>query len=151
MKHLLSLFSLLLFVGVSQLSAQENQSPVAEKEVAKISCSKKCSKSCAAKAAKAAMTDETIEKKVCEKSGKVSYQRKDVCEKTGKISYTAVQYDEAQAKFVDIDESDIKASSMMKKGCSKSSKAGCCAKKASAQAQVKENVAPMSSEGEGTN
>ena len=110
-----------------------------------MSCSMKCSKACEAKASKAASM-------VCDKSGKVSYLKKDVCENTGRISYTEVKYDEAKAQFVDIDETNIKASSMTKAGCSASGKkAGCCSKKASAQVGSNENVDPTTSAGEGTN
>ena len=45
--------------------------------------------------ANAAAMDETIEQRVCEKSGKVSYARKSVCEVSGKVSYTDVEYDAA--------------------------------------------------------
>jgi hypothetical protein len=145
MKHLLSLFSLVLFVGVSQLSAQENQTPTAADAVETSSHAKKCSKTCAAKAAKAASMDESIEKKVCEKSGKVSYHKKSVCEKSGKVSYQEVQYDEASAQFVTLDETDVKASSA-KKSCGK--KKGCCAKKAkAATGEAMEPMKPKSSEG----
>lgn len=146
MKQLLSLFSLVLFVGVGQLTAQENQSPVATSEVAKTSCSKKCSKACAAKAAQAASMDESIEKKVCNETGMVSYQRKSVCEHSGKVSYTQVAYDEATATFVDIDETAVKASSAEKKSCGK--KAGCCAKSKQASADAaKVQITPAGSEG----
>lgn len=138
MKHLFSLFSLVLFVGITQLSAQENQTPVAADAVEKTSCSKKCSKACAAKAAKAASMDDTIEERVCEKSGKVSYHQKSVCEKSGKVSYSEVQFDEASAQFVSIDETEVKASSATKKACS--SKKGCCKSKGAKAAQT--NVAP---------
>ncbi|MDX1683655.1 MAG: hypothetical protein R3275_00380 [Saprospiraceae bacterium] len=149
MKHLLSLFSLVLFVGVSQLTAQENQSPVVEKEVTKkASCAKKCSKTCAAKAAKAASLDEMIEKRIADNSGKVTYHKKSICGNTGKISYTEVVYDEASAQFVDIDESEVKASTVTKKKCAK--KKGCCASKA--KASTAQAAEPMSSESsEGTN
>ena len=50
--------------------------------------------------AQAASLDETIERRVCETSGKVSYYRKDVCQKSGKVSYEPVNYDAATNQFV---------------------------------------------------
>ena len=139
MKNLFGVLSLLLFVGLTQVTAQENTSPVAEKAVTKASCSKKCSKSCKASAEKAALKDDMIEKKVCEKSGKVSYQRKNVDATSGQVSYTEVAYNEASGSFVDVEE-EVKAPM----GCSKSKKKGCCAKgsKTAAKAMKAEAVAP---------
>ena len=123
------------------MTAQENTSPVAEKT--KVSCAKKCSKSCAAKAEKAAVMDDMIEKRVCDKSGKVSYHKKAVCEVSGKVSYTEVQYDEASAQFVDLKD----VSSGKKACCAKGKKKGCCAKKASAMSDSAEKAAAEPTEG----
>lgn len=81
--------------------------------------------------AAAAELDESVEQKVCEKSGKVSYIRKSVCEKSGKVSYADVEYDAATAKFVNVSPSDVKATgkkSCCASGATKASnkKAGCC-------------------------
>ncbi len=150
MKHLFTLMTLVLFVGVNQIHAQENQSPTAASEMntevaKKKSCSKKCLKTCAAKAEKAAMSDDMIEKRVCENSGSVTYHRKKVCDVSGAISYTEVQYDEASAQFVDFVEADVKASKS--KACAKGKK-GCCAKKAKAMSAESQAPAVPS---EGTN
>jgi hypothetical protein len=148
MKNLFGILSLLLFVGISQVTAQENTSPVADKGVSKASCSKKCSKSCKASAEKAASMDDMIEKDICEKSGKVSYKRKHVDETNGQVSFTEVAYNESTGAFVDL--ADEKIAPM---GCSKSKKKGCCSakgSKASAKAMKAEAApaeAPNSSEG----
>ena len=95
--------------------------------------------------AQAASLDETIERRVCETSGKVSYYRKDVCQKSGKVSYEPVNYDAATNQFVNASPSEMgsakksccaskgataTAASTGKKACA-GSKAGksCCASK----------------------
>ncbi len=69
--------------------------------------------------AQAASLDESIERRVCETSGKVSYYRKDVCQKSGKVSYEAVAYDAATSQFVNASPSE-----MSEKGAK-----SCCASK----------------------
>ncbi len=68
--------------------------------------------------AAAAAIDESIEKKVCSKSGNVSYERKNVCSTSGKVSFTSVEYDAASKKFVNVSPS----------GASTGKKANCAAK-----------------------
>ncbi len=75
--------------------------------------------------AQAASLDESIERRVCETSGKVSYYRKDVCQKSGKVSYEAVSYDAANGQFVNASPSDMNA---------KDAKSCCASKGASATA-----------------
>jgi|SRR5690606_29217350 len=72
--------------------------------------------------AEAAASDATIETKVCEKSGNVSYTRKNVCEKSGKVSYADVTFDAATKKFVNVSPSDAAAGEKAATG----KKAGCC-------------------------
>ena len=72
--------------------------------------------------AAAAEMDESIEQKVCAKSGNVSYERKNVCSTSGTVSYSAVQYDATAAKFVNVSPSDMEASEK------KASCAAACAK-----------------------
>ena len=105
---------------------------------------KSCAKSCAAKLAS---NDASIEKKVCEKSGKVSYMRKATCAKSGKTSMTPVMYDATSKKFVNVSPEGGGASSQLvageKKACSK--KAGlvgdkkACAKSSAAAAKLASN------------
>ncbi|MCF8236818.1 MAG: hypothetical protein K9I85_01570 [Saprospiraceae bacterium] len=98
--------------------------------------------------AQAASLDESIERRVCETSGKVSYYRKDVCQKSGKVSYSPVSYDATNSQFVNASPSDLNAkggksccaskgatatsaSSKDEKGCAGSKKGkSCCAGKA---------------------
>ena len=84
---------------------------------------------------KAASLDASVEQRVCEKSGSVSFVRKNVCEKSGKVSYVDVQYDAATQKFVNVSPSDNahattsskvkKVAATTKKDCSAAEKAGC--------------------------
>lgn len=115
---------------------------------------KSCAKSCAAKkaamskkstsadavdvdavAAKFASENESIERRVCAKSGKVSYFETSVCAKSGNTSVSEVAWDADNAKFVNMSPSDNapakKSCSKSKASCAKGAKAsakGCCAK-----------------------
>ena len=91
MKKLFMLFAVLSFVGLSTVNAQTCTKSA--------SASKSC---CAATVAKAASMDDSIEKRVCETSGKVSYVRKEVCSTSGKTSYTNVEYNADTKKFVNV-------------------------------------------------
>lgn len=71
--------------------------------------------------AQAASLDESIERRVCETSGKVSYYRKDVCQKSGKVSYEPVNFDAATNQFVNASPSEVG-----------SAKKSCCASKGAA-------------------
>ena len=84
----------------------------------KASCSKSKAKTTAvqstnAAADKAAMLDDSIEKKVCSKSGTVSYVKNSTCATSGKTTATAVEYCSKSGKFVNVSPS-------AKKDCSKS-------------------------------
>ena len=98
----------------------------------------------------AATSDASIEKKVCELSGKVSFQRKAVDATTGAVSYTDVVYDEAKAMFVNQVATEA-STSTEKKSCgagASSGKSCCkkgqksCAKGEAAAPASQENVAP---------
>lgn len=79
-------------------------------------------------AAKAASMDASIDRRVCETSGKVTYYRKDVCEKSGKVSFEQVQYDAAAGQFVNVAPSQIATGE--KAGCAgQSAGKSCCASK----------------------
>ena len=81
----------------------------------------------------AATSDASIEKKVCEQSGKVSFQRKAVDATTGAVIYTDVVYDEAK-------KSCGAGASSGKSCCKKGQKS--CAKGEAAAPASQENVAP---------
>ncbi len=116
MKQLFLALFLIFGLTISNLSAQCKHSAAATEK----SCSKTASVSEAA--LKAAAADATIEKKVCEKSGCVSFQRKSV-DANGTASYTAVQYDEAKAMFVDM---PTEAKSEVKACCKAGASKSCC-------------------------
>lgn len=85
---------------------------------------------CASKAAKAASSDATIEKRMAD-DGAVSYVRKET-DAQGNVKFVSVQYDESSNTFVNaapksaVISADNKAS-MTKKACSASEKKACCA------------------------
>ena len=96
MKKLLLMCVVMLgFVGLSQ--AQTKACSKAEKKA----CAKTCAKTAKA-AAKLASLEDDIEQKICEKSGSVSYVRKNTCETSGKVSYQTVEYDATLGKFVNV-------------------------------------------------
>lgn len=141
MKRLVLLFALLGFVAASSVQAQNCSHAKKTATAAAVSDDD-------SGAAKAALLDNSIERQVCEKSGKVSYYRKDVCEKSGKVSLTEVQYDTPSGKFVNVSPSEkascnkggaTKVGLDGKKGAccaSGAKKDACCAKKGASSANV---------------
>lgn len=150
---------LLVILAVATLSVQ------AQSECA----SKKASSSTTAiaddAAAQAAALDATIDRRVCDNSGKVSYYKKNVCEKSGKVAFEQVHYDASTSQFVNVGPSQVAgekeacaskkdgasatATSGNEKACSGASKTSgkaCCASKkgkgASASVQEEKMVAP---------
>ena len=109
-------FLLFAFFGLVSLAAnaQEKTCPYAAKAKTEKAAAT------ATAAAKLASMDASIEKRVCEKSGTVSYVRKSICEKSGTVSFTNVVYSPETAKFV-----NASPSKMAKKACSKAEKAAC--------------------------
>ena len=144
MKKILFAMSFFLAVGISAQAQSK-------------SCSKTCAKKCTSKAKTAstdlksegtavasaymeadaiAETNEMIEKRVCAKSGKVSYFEKSVCSKSGKVSQTEVKYCTDSKKFVNVSPKDgtkvmsasaIKTAGGETKGCSADCAKACCA------------------------
>ena len=117
-------FLLFAFFGALCLTTVEAQK----------SCSKAMSakngKTCCVVAAKAASLDNSIEKRVCSKSGTVSYVKKNVCSVSGKVSYADVEYCIKSSKFVNVSPSAAKT-----KTCTKGKAA--CTKKASSGSAMK--------------
>lgn len=137
MKNLFLVLSVVLVGGMVQLSAQ--------------SCSHaKASKSCSSSTAsvspaaiKAAEMDPSIEKKVCEKSGKVSFYRNS-SDANGVLVSTEVVYDEGKAMFVNYTANAVSEGTGNAKACcsGKAAKA-CCSKKGAKSCSSKaENTAP---------
>jgi len=106
MKYFTLLLSFTLFLG---LNLQAQDCPYSKKSHAKV---EKAESTSSVAAAKAASLDDSIEKRTCPQSGKVSYLRKSVCEKSGKVSLTEVEYCSKSGKFIN--------ASPRKSGCSKS-------------------------------
>ncbi len=109
-------------VGVASVSAQCSKSKTA------------CTKSkaaCATTVAKAASMDANIEKRICEKSGDVSFVRKSTCSVSGETKYTNVQYDSDSKKFVNVSPTHTSGKAA-KKACAPGDKKGSCTGKAKA-------------------
>ena len=118
------IFVLFTFMSLVSFAVNAQTCPHAKKGSASASVEK--TSDLAKTVAAAAELDESVEQKVCAKSGNVSYVRKNVCEKSGKVSYADVEYDAATAKFVNVSPSDAKAKG--KKGCCAASCAKSCTK-----------------------
>lgn len=93
-------------------------------------------------AVKLASMDESIEKKVCEHSGKVSFYRKEATGQNGEVKLVSVEYDANENQFVNVSPLDKKEGAAKMGCCSAKSAAaaGCCASKKSnsAEASAKE-------------
>lgn len=74
-------------------------------------------------AEKAALADDSIERKVCSQSGKVSYYKNTTCPASGKVTSQRVHWDEAKATFVSA-KMEAGAST---KTCTKAAKKECSA------------------------
>jgi hypothetical protein len=118
------IFVLFAFMSLVSFAVNAQTCPHAKKSSS--SASVEATSDYAKTVAAAAAMDESIEQKVCAKSGNVSYEKKNVCEVSGKVSYTAVEYDAATAKFVNVSPSDAAASGK-KACCTGGSKKACCA------------------------
>jgi len=89
----------------------------------------------------AATNDEHIEKRVCSKSGSISFYKSSTCAKSGKVSKEEVLYDVKSSSFVNVSPSDMisdqeakivktsKETAGKAKTCSKKGKACCASKK----------------------
>ncbi len=140
MKNLI-LFAALFFVGgMVEMNAQCSHAKAAS------SCTSK-SASVSEAALKAAEMDPSIEKKVCEKSGKVSFYRNTKDESGASVS-TQVMYDEGKATFVNYsaDANQAPAAGSAKACCSGKAAKACCSSKKGAKScsgTKAENTAPV--------
>lgn len=145
MKQLVLLFAFVLTAGM--VSAQDAG--------VKKSCAKSCAKTCSKSKASASLDSETkvasalaaadlvaekdgsIEKKVCDMTGSVSYYKKSVCEKSGSVKMTEVEFDADKNSFVNVSPKEMMAEKegTAVKAASKSADASpkkkCCAGKKS--------------------
>lgn len=132
MKRITLFFVLLAGLGLTSVQAQTCSKSASAKSAG--CCKKSASVATADKAhcagtadaaAKLASLDASIETRTCEKSGTVSYVRKETNPETGAVVFTSVQYDSALGKFVNCAPGD--------KSCCKGEKAAsCCTGKAKA-------------------
>lgn len=146
MKKFALLFALVLGFGLTGVQAQSDSDKKASKSCAQ-TCSKTAKKATkqadagsADAAAKLASLDESIDVKVCEKSGNVSYTRKAVGD-DGEAKYEPVSYSASTNKFVSLTDSEKKsccasgsgsgasASASAGKASASDSGAACCSKK----------------------
>jgi len=147
MRNLIFVFAFILSVGAvnAQKTCTKSQAAACAKSGAKCLViddkSETSVASAMAEAELAAQNDETIEKKVCSKSGTVSFFKSSTCPKSGTVSKEEVLYDVKNASFVNVAPSDmisdqeaevIKVSDKSAekvKSCSKSGKKCCASKK----------------------
>ena len=117
MKKAIFFFAFFLAFGVVSADAQTCQGAA--------SAGKSC---CAGKAAKAASSDASIEKRQAE-DGTVAYVRKEA-DAQGNVKFVSVQYDEASNAFVNVAPKTATAGTtegMVKKSCTAGEKKACCA------------------------
>jgi len=106
MKKLFLLVGFFCFVGGMSLNAQCAKT-CTKKTTSATSMADKSSNEVSAKmVANFAEADPSIERKVCDYSGAVSYYKKKQCEVSGNTSYTEVNYDAALGQFVNISPSE---------------------------------------------
>lgn len=145
MRRYLLLFAVVCFAGLGTANAQCTKSK-------KAACAKKSvqatSNDVETFAMNAALEDETVDRKVCAKSGKVSYHQSSTCAKSGAVSVNEVKWCTNSNKFVNMSPSAATGKSCAKsaKSCAKgakgkaccagAAKAGCCAKKGAAGASA---------------
>jgi hypothetical protein len=113
MKKAIFFFAFFLTVGIVSANAQ---------------CTASAGKSCcASKAAKAATSDASIEKRQAE-DGSIAYVRKEA-DAQGSVKFVSVQYDEASNAFVNAAPKTAACSTegMTKKSCTAGEKKACCA------------------------
>jgi len=126
MKKLFFFAAFLCAASLTTVNAQCTKS--AKTAGTKTAC---CAKTKAA-TAKAVSADASIEKRVCEKSGAVSYFRNKECAVSGKITSTEVEFDAKTSTFVNVSPSrgDMPAAETVgaKKACSAADKAACSKK-----------------------
>lgn len=125
MRRFLLLFALIGFVAIGTTEAQK-ACKYSKKSVEASATDSE------AFAAKAASLDETVERKVCENSGKVSYYQSSTCQKSGATKVSEVQWCTNSNKFVNMSPSGEAKKSCAQK-CTKGAKGKAnCSKDASA-------------------
>jgi hypothetical protein len=112
MKKAIFFFAFFLAVGIVSADAQ---------------CASAGKSCCAGKAAKAAASDASIEKRQAE-DGSIAYVRKEA-DAQGSVKFVSVQYDEASNAFVNVAPKSAAAGvateGMVKKSCTASEKKAC--------------------------
>lgn len=131
MKKLFFLFAFLGLVSIAT-NAQTTKKSCNPAACTKAKDGKTCSSKTDAAAIKMADSDASIEKKVCPKSGKVSFVRKSICPNTKKVSYTDVEYCSKSEKFVNVSPKSSVKEAAVKTACdTQKSKGTATAEKAS--------------------
>ncbi len=124
MKKFFLLFALMGLVSVGVNAQTCTKSKTACTKSAKTVKADKASNAYLVAASAAAKHDESVEERVCAKSGSVSFVRKSVCSTSGKVSYQDVEYCTKSKKFVNMSPSEGKKASCTKsaKSCTKEAK-----------------------------
>lgn len=153
MKNLLLLVALVSFVAAGSAIAQDCGSHGKSHSTSMVHSDDDA-------AMKAAASDPSIERKVDEKSGKITYWKKETSADAMTVSLQEVEYCTKSAKFVNVSPSEkascskgasSKGCCSSKKGsatkvsleggkscCTSGAKAGCCSKKSGASAAIEE-------------
>lgn len=129
MKRITLFFTLLAGLSLTSLQAQtcsKATSACCKKSASVATADKAHCAGTADAAAKLASLDESIETRKCEKSGHVSYVRKETNSETGAVVFTSVEYNGELGKFVNVSPSEGKSC------CTGAKAAGCCAGKGKA-------------------
>ena len=112
MKRITLFFALLVGLGLTSLQAQtcSKSASACSKKSASMTASEKahCAGSAEA-AAKMASLDATIETRTDEKTGAVTYVRKEVNPETGAATFTSIEYNSELGKFVNCSPKEGKA------------------------------------------
>ncbi len=119
MKKFILFFAVACLVSVTTANAQKTCSMAKKAGNEKV-----CTKTAAAKLAS---LDTSIEKRVCEKSGSVSYVKKNVCAVSGTVSFQDVEYCSKSAKFVNVSPSKGATKASCTKGKASCTKKGAAA------------------------
>ena len=106
MKKLILIAGLFCFVGGMSLNAQCSKTCTKKVGSSTSMADESTNEATAVMVANMAEADPSIERKVCEYSGSVSYYKKKQCEVSGKTSFTEVNYDAALGQFVNISPSE---------------------------------------------
>ena len=159
MRKILFLFAFILIGGLTvnaqctKSGATEKACCAAKKGAASVdgkACagSKVASASVESEAEKAAASNDNIQKRVCETSGKVSFFEKSVCAHSGTVSWNEVEYNQTEKKFTRVASASMERNvntgevknTEPKACCKKDGNKACCKKDGASKACAGEKM-----------